>query len=227
MPARALLAAALIAATVVGARAEAQPARFGVYFGSSIATIASDEGPIVSDLVLGFEQKRRIGLQGGLWLNTPLSGSLSLQPELHFTHKGLGFSGSADEPGEGPIDFDVSLNLSYAELPVLLRADFGQAAGSVRPFLLAGPVVSYQISCSIEASIATFSTSRDCDEDLDADEQINKLDVGAALGGGLAFRLSGREVTAGLRYTHGLRSVSRRGESATNQNFSILLGIGF
>jgi hypothetical protein len=227
MPVRPLLAAALIAATVASTRADAQPARVGVYLGSSIATIASDEGPIVSEAVLGFEQKRRIGLQGGLWLNKPLSGSLSLQPELHFTHKGLGFSGSADEPGEGPTDFDLSLNLSYAELPVLLRADFGQADGGVRPFVLAGPVVSYQISCSIEASIATFSTSRDCNEDLDADEQINKLDVGAALGGGLAFRLSGREVTAGLRYTHGLRSLSRQGESATNQNFSVLFGLGF
>lgn len=227
MPARSLLAAALIAATVVGARAEAQPARFGVYLGSSIATIASDEGPIVSDLVLGFEQKRRIGLQGGLWLNRPLSGSLSLQPELHFTHKGLGFTGSADELGEGPTDFDLSLNLSYAELPVLLRADLGRTDGGVRPFVLAGPVVSYQISCSIEASIATFNTSRDCDEDLDADEQSNKLDVGAAVGGGLAFRLSGREVSAGLRYTHGVRSLSKQGDSATNQNFSILFGIGF
>ncbi len=227
MRVRSLFAAALIAVAVVGARADAQSARVGVYLGSSIATIASDEGPIVSEAVLGFEQKRRIGLQGGLWLNKPLSGSLSLQPELHFTQKGLGFSGSAFEPGEGSTDFDLSLNLSYAELPVLLRADFGQADGGVRPFVLAGPVVSYQISCSIEASIATFSTSRDCSEDLDADEQINKLDVGAALGGGLAFRLSGREVTAGLRYTHGLRSLSKQGESATNQNFSVLFGLGF
>lgn len=227
MPARSLLAAALIAATVVGARAEAQPARFGVYLGSSIATIADDEGPVVSGLVLGFEQKRRLGLQGGLWLNKPLSGSLSLQPELHFTHKGVGFTGRVDEPGVAPTDFDAALNLSYAELPVLLRADLGQADSGVRPFVLVGPVMSYQLSCSIEASVGTFSSSRDCDEDIDADEQINKLDIGAAVGGGLAFRLSGREVTAGLRYTHGLRSLSKQGSSATNQNFSILLGIGF
>jgi hypothetical protein len=222
-----LIAAALVAGTLAGARIEAQSARVGVYLGSSIATIADDADPIVEGLVGSVSRNRRVGLQGGLWLNRPLSGAFSLQPELHFTHKGLGVSGRIGEPGEPPLDVEAAVNLSYLELPLLLRADVGQADGSVRPFVVAGPVLSYQIGCSIAGSVAGFSQSQDCDEGLDVEDQINKLDVGASVGGGLGVTLSGRDVTAGLRYTHGLRSLSKTGDGVTNRNFSLLFGIAF
>lgn len=227
MHTRHLLAATLVAATLVGARADAQPARFGVYLGSSIATISEGDDFFAGGENFGLDKKRRIGLQAGLWLNAPLTGSLSLQPELHFTQKGVSFGANFEDFGDGPSDASISLDLSYLELPVLLRADFGQGDGRVRPFVLAGPVLAYQTSCSFGIDAGGFDASEECDADLEADEQINKLDVGAAVGGGLAFKLAGPDATAGLRYTHGLRSLSKEGESVTNRNVSVLFGIGF
>jgi hypothetical protein len=222
---RTLLVTALVAAASVAPRADAQPVRFGAYLGASSATISADENPLGETPEVGVDKKRRLGLQAGLWLNKPLSGAWSLQPELHFTQKGVAYGASFTEPGEPSVSGDISLDLSYLELPVLLRADLGQAGSTVRPFLLAGPILSYQTSCSIGFEIGDFSDSDDCDADGDA--EINKLDVGGTVGGGLAFLLGSREVTAGLRYTQGFRNLGKDGPDAKNQNFSLLFGIAF
>jgi hypothetical protein len=230
MPARLLLVAALLAATLAGARADAQPARLGVYVGSSIASLSEQGGPVLDGLEIGLERKRRIGLQLGVWLNRPLAGRLSLQPELHYTQKGASYAASFFEPGEGTFEAEVSLELSYLELPVLLRADLGRASGRVRPFIVAGPVLAYQTGCRIGFELAGFGGfggSEDCDAEVESNEQINTFDVGAAVGGGLAVRRGGRELTAGVRYTHGLRSLARSGENVTNRNVSVLFGLGF
>ncbi len=226
MHTRTLLATALVAAAFAAPRADAQPVRFGAYVGASSATISEDEGSPFNDVPGStLDKKRRLGLQAGLWLNKPLSGSLSLQPELHFTQKGLSYEGSVSVPGEPAVTGEVSLDLSYLEVPVLLRADLGQAEAKVRPFLLAGPVLSYQTSCTTSSKFDGFSETSDCDAEGDA--EINKVDLGAAVGGGLAFMLGSREVTAGLRYTHGFRSISKEESGITNQNFSLLFGIAF
>jgi hypothetical protein len=52
-------------------------------------------------------------------------------------------------PAEPTVDGEISLDLAYLEVPVLQRADLGQGGGRVRPFLLAGPVLSYQTRCTI------------------------------------------------------------------------------
>ncbi len=142
-----------------------------------------------------------------------------------FTQKGVSYEATVTEPGEPPVSGEISLDLTYLEVPVLLRADLGQAGGAVRPFVLAGPVVSYQTGCSIGFEVGEFSESDDCDADGDA--EINKLDVGGTVGGGLAFLLGSREVTAGVRYTQGFRNLGKDGPDAKNQNFSVLFGIAF
>lgn len=221
-----LLAAALVTATLAAARADAQPVRFGAYLGATSATISEEEGSPFNDIEEApLDKKRRLGLQVGLWLNKPLNATFSLQPELHYTQKGLRYAGSVPLDGESAIDAELSLDLAYLEVPVLLRADLGQAGGRARPFLLAGPVLAYQMSCEIGVDFDEFGGSDDCDAEGDA--EINKLDVGATVGGGLAFKLGTREATAGLRYTHGFRSISKEQSGITNQNVSLLFGIAF
>lgn len=224
--AAAVVTAAIAAATVAAAPATAQPVRFGAYVGATSATVAEDEGSPFNEFPEApLEKKRRLGLQVGLWLNKPLTGTFSLQPELHYTQKGLRYAGTVAIPGEPAVDAELSLELGYLEVPVLLRADLGQGGGRVRPFLLAGPVLAYQLSCDIGVDFDGLGGSDDCDAEGDA--EINKLDVGATVGGGLAFTLGAREATAGLRYTHGFRSLSKEQGGITNQNISLLFGIAF
>jgi hypothetical protein len=230
--ARTALAVLTGALLLVTPRADAQPSRFGGYIGSSIATISEGDEVVVTGAEAGVTQSRRVGLQLGLWLNRPLTSVFSLQPELHYTQKGVRYAADFADGGDFgfPTSADLSLNLAYLEVPVLLRADFGRTGTSVRPFIVVGPTLAYRTSCTLGVDAGLFSFSSDCDSaDDEAGESVDfaSIDVGGAVGAGLSMRRGAREYTATLRYTRGVRSLSPEQSGITNRNLSVLVGIGF
>lgn len=227
----AVVALAVGAVVLLTQRADAQSTRFGGYLGSSIATISEGDEVVVDGTEAAVSRSRRIGLQLGLWMNRQLTGVFSLQPEVHYTQKGVRYAAVFADGGDFgfPSSADFSLDLAYLEVPVLLRADLGRASSAARPFLVAGPMLAYRMSCSLGIDAGLFDISSGCD-DVDEDGQsldFASFDVGGTVGAGVAMRRGMREYTAALRYTHGLRSLSSEQSGVTNRNLSLLVGIGF
>lgn len=219
-----LLSAQMSAGAVRGAR-------FGILIGPNFSSI-SDAGKALSDATgAALDQKRRVGLDGGVFLQLPLSGIVSLQPEVHYAQKGVEIS-SSDATAAGKL----ALNLAYVEIPVLLRFDLRSGTSSIHPVLMAGASGAFRVQCALKISgTGAVDASQDCDataggsDPADADA-FKKYDVSAVGGAGLALNAMGRSYLLQVRYTQGVSSIAKDNsvnEKIRNNTFSILLGIGF
>jgi hypothetical protein len=219
-------ASVLLGLTFVATSSEAQQTRYGAFLGTSIASIQQESG-------FSPETSRRIGVQGGLWMNKPINNRLSFQPEVHYTQKGVRYEQEGTNGGEF-FDAELRLSLSYLEVQLLLNVNLSsESASSVRPFLLAGPAFALKTDCSIGISADGLNINVPCEgselgDETTSDVGVKSFDLGAMLGGGLGFRIGSREATIGLRYTQGLISIAKEAEgSVKNNNFSVLFGISF
>ncbi len=197
---------------------------FGVLIGTNIATISdADQG--IGDVVgAAFDKKKRIGLNAGVFMKVPLSGMLSLQPEVHFAQNGVSISSAGGNVNS------LDLKLSYLEIPVLLRLDVGGANAAVHPILLAGASGAYRLQCSLSGKGSGPSVSTNCDAGTDSEDPFKKSDFSAVGGAGIAFASMGHSLSLQLRYTHGLSSIASTDTEASkpkNRALGILLGIGF
>lgn len=161
----------------------------------------------------------RSGIAAGVGYDWALGSSLVFAPELLFVSKGFELT------TEG-IDFGIKLG--YAEIPLLVRANLGSAGASVRPFLLAGPVIGFKLSCKVTGSAEGISVTTDCESaEEDVELPITSTDFGAMFGGGLQFGRYGISV----RYDLGLADVLDDNEteniSYKNRALMILGSIGF
>jgi len=155
----------------------------------------------------------RTGLIGGLSIVLPSSGLIAFQPEVLFTSKG------AKGENSGP----DGLKLNYVEVPLLFRLQLDVGTG-ITPHLYAGPYLGFQISCKVEGIDA------DCEDAPGVSTKT--VDLGGALGGGLAFDVGPALLTTGLRYSFGVSKIAdfefgNVNESAKNGSFAIYAGLGF
>jgi hypothetical protein len=222
------LSLAVVVALLTPNDAPAQSTRVGAYLGSSIATLQEADNALLGLGSAAVTRERRIGVQAGLWLNRPLVGGLSLQPEVHYTQKGARYR-SAIGLGFEIASGSAALELAYLEVPLLLRLDLANTGG-VRPFVLAGPAIAYRSGCRLNVQANGIGANFDCNEEFanaNLGDGLRTFDTNAVFGGGLAFRLGGREYSAGVRYSAGLTSISEVVSGVTNGNYSVLLGLGF
>jgi hypothetical protein len=193
------LARSLLVALALGllgtAPAEAQSRTIGFKMGPSFSKMSLEEDDE--------GQKWLAKFTGGGFLSLDM-GSFRLQPELTYVTKG----GSWEEGGESG-----DLSIDYVEVPVLFVLPLGQGTG-VRPSLYAGPAFAYEAGCSV--SIGGLSI--DCD---DGDQK--KFDVGAMLGGGLAFPAGPGSILVEGRFTFGLRNLAEVG-TVRHRTGALLVG---
>ena len=178
----------------------------GVKGGINIATVDTDVSDI-SDLV-----DSKTGFVGGGFVTLGLGSLFALQPELLYSQKGF----QVDEFGE-----TVKFNTNYIEIPVLLKAQFKLAM--LRPAVYAGPVVSFETSCSLSA----LELSVDCDDEV-GDRKTTEW--GAVFGGNLDFILGPVVLILDARYQLGLTNladVPDSDESVKNNVWQIMAGVGF
>jgi len=150
-------------------------------------TIGFKLGPSFSKMSLDQDegQKWLTKFTGGGFLSFDM-GAFRLQPELTYVTKG----GKREVAGaSGDVSFD------YVEVPVLFVLPMGQGAG-IRPSLYAGPAIAFEAGCT--GSLGGF----DCE-----DGDRTKLDIGAMLGGGLAFPAGPGSLLVEGRFTFGLRNL--------------------
>jgi hypothetical protein len=220
-----LVTVALVA-SVANAQSSPRPT-FGVLIGGTSATFTNvDE---TSDDLLGGNSTitRRNGFLVGAYVNRALSGRFSVQPEVHYTQRGSRFSLSG--VGSTP-STDITINLTYLEVPLLFRVDLGSSP-RWRPFLTAGPTAALRIGCDGDSKVGGTSLTVQCkDFGDDGEDVFEKTDFGASLGAGVAGKIGSSSVFAQLRYGLGLSSVIKdapSGEDAPkNSVFSLVFGIG-
>lgn len=203
---------------------------FGVLLGGNAAKFVGVDVTSSDLFVSTSEIKNRIGLQGGLYLNKRFGSMWSLQPEIHYTQKGttLDFGGTGQSAGE------LGFNFGYAEVPVLLRADFG--GEGLHPFIVAGPSIAMRLACSASLSGTGASVDVDCDEFDDngtTRDPFKKTDIGGTVGVGLSGRLLGRAMSAQVRYGRGFTNVlsedangSTDTQKPKNSVISLVFGLG-
>ncbi len=179
---------------------------FGVLGGLNLAKLSGDD---ITDA------ENRNGFFIGAFMIHPLSGNFALQPEIHYTQKGVKFS---DEGG------DATLKLDYFEIPVLGRLNFPTSSGDMAFHLLAGPAFAFKASCKATVSGGGSEFSSDCDN-LTEGNDFKSFDWGVMFGGGLDFKMSQHMLTLGVRYNMGMTDVADQ-TSAKNRVLSFLLGIG-
>lgn len=197
-----------MSAQVAGPGAPLRPT-FGVFAGINFAHLSDADG-----------LEARTALLAGAFGTFRLSPNFGLQPELVISQKGAKAE-SGDADGIGTIKMD------YLEIPLLARIEFPNPGGGVRPFLLMGPSLAFQVGCKIAGESGGVSASVDCDSELLSEFlDFKSFDVGATVGGGLDFPVGARTLSLGVRYDHGLSSVVEESDSK-NRAVSITVGIGF
>jgi hypothetical protein len=188
------LATASIGGTVVAQGTTGQRSRFGIAGGFNSSTIGGTDFTDAS---------RRNGFIAGVLLVFPVASNVAIQPELLYTSKGVTGNDT---------DFNAALKMNYIEVPVLVRVDV-PTSGRVRPFLYAGPAVSFKASCNIEVSGQGVNINSNCDDFESSGTKMKTVDYGLVGGGGLAFDVGGRTFSIGARYDHSLGKIVDESDS--------------
>lgn len=210
-----VLFAALGLTVATAGGADAQEVVLGAKGGINIADFSVDDEEAT-------DTDTRTGVVGGLFASFGLGKVLAIRPEVLWAGKG---ATALDVEGEG---VDLEFELDYVEVPVLLGARLA-SAGPVRPVLYAGPVVSFETSCEVEASVGGGEAEGvDCD-DPEADALERKsTDFGVAFGGGLEVGSGPVVLVLDGRYTLGLVDIddSMDATEVRNRALSLMAGIG-
>lgn len=157
----------------------------GFHAGANIAELSGDVGDLDS----------RTGLSVGASVLFSLGETLGLY--LAPTYSQRGASGSEE-------GVDISLNLDYLEIPVLLRYAF-PSAGRASVHFYGGPAVSIEAKCAVKFSDGSASVSVDCDE---GDFATKTFELGLMGGVGVGFELSEKaDLALDLLYNLGLNSI--------------------
>lgn len=158
---------------------------------------------------LGEELQSKWGLCAGGFIRLSIGNILAIQPEFLYTVKGAKFEETIlDET------MKYSINLSYLEIPVLLKLMI-PTPGGIKPSLFAGPAVAIKLSAKEKLEFAGDTEEEDI-------EEIKDTDTGLILGAGLDFR----NLTVDVRYILGLTTISTE-EDVDVKNRIISLTVGF
>ncbi|WP_333819535.1 porin family protein [Ohtaekwangia sp.] len=156
----------------------------------------------------------KAGLTLGAGFNLPLGkGAFSIQPELNYIQKGF----KASEDGG-----TAKLNLNYLELPVLVKASFGDVT---KFYVNAGPSVAYGLGGKVsyeEGNMKYSSKVKFGDGDDDGIVYFsNQIDFGVQFGGGV---LIAGKVMVDVRYGLGLTKFTDD-VKAKNGGFQFTVGV--
>jgi hypothetical protein len=197
----------LVMATAVPAAAQTQ---IGLRAGVSIADLSVDDDE--------FEPDSKTGFLAGAFVELPLGGNLSFQPGASFVQKGA-------EESDG--DATLSLELNYIEFPLLFKYAF-PTTGSVGVHLSAGPAVAFETSCKVSVEGTGVELNIGCDEgdSYDIEVETTSVDIGAMLGGGLAFDVGRAQLMVDAFYNFGLKNIDDTGGDESVKNRAIYATVG-
>lgn len=190
----------LTSLSVFGQLRHEQQSQIGVRLGVNFTSI--DDG---MDQLEGIDEEPRMprinaGLAASFWMND----IVAFAPELNYSQRG--FQLEANNNASSPLTTGgtYTTRYNYVEVPLLLRATFGQQL--VRGYVNLGPSVSYLLSGKEkeETALGTMETSIDTE-----DKKYNLFEVGAAAGGGVHFNTQAGSFMLDFRYYTGLTDIQK------------------
>ena len=201
------LMAALVLGGAVVQDASAQQNLLGVKAGYVMADVSVDD----------FDTDSRSGIGFGAFLQVPIGGSLSVQPEALYLPKGF----KTEDLG---IEFEAKA--AYLQVPILVQYHF-QTGGNVAPRLFAGPSIAFELSCDIEATDGVVSAEDSCDSE-EFEFSTKSADFGLVFGAGVDLPLGSMVLTLDGRYDLGVTNILDEGEEEVqNRAWEFFAGLGF
>ena len=178
------------------------------------------------------------GLQLGAVANFYINPILSIQPEILYIQKGSKASYKVEESYP---DFyyeeegNLEMKTDYLEVPLLMKASFG--AGNLNFFVTAGPTFGYWLSGTEKATVRVrftdgvdeFEESETSEDDIEFDDEDNRVEVGASVGLGIGYRVGTGTLNLDVRYGLGLTDIYEIEDDsqAKNRVFGISLAYLF
>jgi hypothetical protein len=156
-------------------------------------------GANLSDLSDVKDSKMKIGFHVGGFAEFVISERISIQPELLFSTQGTGYT----ESYQG-INVDVSLNVNYINVPVLLKVNI---AGGLSAEV--GPQVGFLLTAKTKAEAMGVSSTEDLKD------ECKTLDVSLPIGLSYTFA---EKFVVGARYAFGLTNLNKDGSSKIKNN---------
>ncbi len=188
----------------------------GIMAGVNYATV--DQDPEPGDV----EFKYRLGLLAGGFLGYQVNEVFSVEPQVLYSQKGTEVEGTGSNSAR-----EGSVRLDYIEVPFLLKFWFPVSNSQMRPFLFAGPVVGFEVNCTLEGEILSVTGPTDCEKTSLVNTK--STDIGGTVGGGVEFGAGGQLVRVDARYTHGFTDINDSGDAREikNRAFAVTVGLGF
>lgn len=170
-----------------------------------------------------------VGPTGAIFLDFPLSERVSFRPELSYVQKGVAIQEGFDLNLGGfklPLGATVAYQSQHIEVPLLFKVNL--AEGSVQPYFIAGPAVSYAVDGRIRTRASALVTTRPFDVDLNYGGMLNRWDVGAVGGLGLSIDAGAGKLFVEGRYTQGFtRQVQVPVVNVNVRNRGVALSLGY
>jgi len=168
---------------------------------------------------------KRTGFLGGGFLSVPLGPLLWFRPEVYVAQKGF---------KESQQDASVEFKTDYIEVPALLGLTIPVQGSSIRPYVYAGPAISFNMNCKVTGSQGGTSTDIPCDDPLFSqvlgeELKMKGVDVGVLFGAGLGFPVGPGQLAVGVRYNLGFtKTVDVTGDpDVKNRVLSVTADFGF
>lgn len=208
-----LLAFAFSAAAVQRAQAQEliRALAFSVKVGASFSSFA------VENPEENIDYENRTGPAVAVAIRIPI-GFVSVQPEIAYLSKG------AVARISSVVTSEQSLEIRYFEIPLLLNVPL--VRGPTTPYLLAGPVLSYETGCVASADFREQNVGRDCGASpIVRLRRRNRFDYGALVGAGFRVAVGPGAIVLEARYSHGFADIDDAAEESTTRNRSaVILG---
>jgi hypothetical protein len=142
-----------------------------------------------------------LGLQLGIFYTYNLSDYFALQPELYYSQRGLNFYQTE------LYNTTYSLNVSYLELPLLLKYNLS-LDWQIKPSLFLGPYLAFKLSASRTLNIEGESNTREV-------PAINNFDYGLVFAINTEFSAWSQNLMFELRINWGLANAMEQQEDFT------------
>ncbi len=169
----------------------------------------------------------KLGLVGGAFVALDFASDFAVQLEALYSMKGAKVTAELVDDAGNPLgSFDSFFNVSYLEVPLLLRGTI-LPTRMVKPMVYVGPTFGFSLGGKLKNPAPGSG-----DEDL---PDLEPVDVGAAFGVGASMSVAGRRLLADLRYTTGFTDIYKTDHSinsgpvaeSINSVFTLMVGVGF
>lgn len=180
---------------------------YGIKIGLNFANFTGD----------GSEEFRTAtGLHFGGIVRRYFSDNIYAQTEFILSEKG-----GITESFIDTLSLDVTLSLSYFEIPILIGYDFMNSTNSsMHPVIYGGPFLGIKSKSTIRGDL------EDTHNELDYDD-IKTFDYGFVLGGSMEFAIQAYRVILDVRFVQSVTAFDKSSDNLDLRNSSIVGTVGF